>query len=129
MDSNSPFKSWSVLSGKPIVVRLTQYDEYVVFINGVVMTHAHALQLMMEPFGVYATPEIKRQIKNKFSKMYAAGAFGEEDWNDIVYSENYFQYVKSLVRNNIADMAKDKDINTVLKLLDVKNAKEMVDLA
>ena len=50
--------SWSLLDPKPVLLYLPKCDDYIVYWNGVAMTHSMALCRAMELTGVYATPEM-----------------------------------------------------------------------
>ena len=52
-------QSWSMLDPKPVLLYLSNLDEYIVYWNGKVMPHAMALNMALETYGIYATPEMK----------------------------------------------------------------------
>jgi len=129
MASKEKYKSWSLLSPAPINVYLSRYDEYVTFINGIVLTHRHATQLILEPYGIYASPEVKRHIEKGFKNLYSSGALGDEQWDLMVYKTDYYLFVRRSIRLHLQKLVEDMHINDALKLLDTTNAATEVDFS
>ena len=59
-------KTWSLLDPKPVLKYLQHHDEYIVYWNGMAMTHSQALSLAMEKLGIYPTPEMKSAMQDTF---------------------------------------------------------------
>lgn len=119
---NRPEHSWSLFDPKPIVVYLPRHDEYIVYWNGVVMTHAQALCLAMEiSSGVYCTPQMKICLQQTFEKLYYCGAFNTRSWDD--YNLNPFDRQKSKLSLHIKNLVKDMESKEVLSWFDFKNAR------
>lgn len=116
---SNAYVSWSLTSPRPIVQYLPQFDEHIVYWNGFVMTHAHALQLTLMPYGIYATPNVKEAITNRFKQLYAAGVFGEATWDNLVYRRDYYAYVKDRMEKHIREVTKEVDLYHAVQWLDI----------
>lgn len=116
--------SWSLLDPKPVIVYLKKHDEYIVYWNGIAMTHSQALSMSMEFCGIYATPEMKMSMQKTYEKLYYAGAFNTRSWDDIVSrSEPVFTAQKKWMKDHLVKVCKDKDPREVLGWFDYKRAR------
>lgn len=113
---NSPQRAWSLVSPLPVVVYLKNYDEYVVFWNGFLLSHAHALQLMLVPYGIYASPEIRRAVTDTFFTLYSSGAFSDVNWDKSVH-ENYYNQVNYFLNQHITTFTQNKTLPEAVKFL------------
>ncbi len=85
--------SWSLLDPKPIIKYVENCDEYIVYWNGVVMSHLMALNFAMESYSIFATPHMKKKITLNYEKIYHANGFGHRDWDSIVHpSSEIYNY-------------------------------------
>lgn len=123
MYSDSPYMSWSLINPRPIVVYVKKHDEHLVYWNGYVMTHAHALQIMLMPYGIYASPKVKSAITKRFKQLYTAGLFGDVAWDRVVHSNEYYKYVVDKVETHVREITKGVDIYDAVKWLDTTDAK------
>jgi hypothetical protein len=73
--------SWSLLDPKPITLYLENLDEYIVYWNGVAMTHSMALCMAMEYVGIWPTPEMKIVMEKNYKNIYYAGGFQTRAWD------------------------------------------------
>ncbi len=78
--------SWSLLDPKPILKYVEHCDEYIVYWNGVEMSHLMALNFAMESYSIFATPHMRKMITLNYEKIYYANGFGHRDWDSIVHT-------------------------------------------
>ena len=121
---NRPEHSWSILDAKPVLVYLPKYDEYIVYWNGIVMTHAQALCLAMEiSSGVYCTPQMKTCLQQTFEKLYYCGAFNTRDWDEAINAQAAYDYQKHKLTLHIKNLVRELESKEVLAWFDLKNAR------
>lgn len=123
MYSNSAYVSWSLLNPRPIVVYVKEHDEHLVYWNGYVMTHAHALQIMLIPYGIYASPRVKSSITKRFKQLYTAGLFGEVVWDKFVHNVGYYGYVVNKIEKHVRAITNSVDVYDAVRWLDTNDAK------
>jgi len=68
-------QSWSLLDPKPVLLYLSKSDEYIVYWNGIAMTHIMGMNAALERFGIYATPEMKTAMEAEYRRIYYANGF------------------------------------------------------
>ena len=119
-----PEHSWSLLDPKPVLLYLKKHDEYIVYWNGIAMTHSQALCMSMEYCGIYPTPEMKSVAQKTFEKLYYAGAFETRAWDQQVgSSEPVYSAQKKWMKDHLEKMIKDKDPKEVLSWFDYSRAR------
>jgi hypothetical protein len=116
-------KTWSLLDPKPMLLYVSSVDDYVVYWNGVVMPHSIALCMAMEPFGIWATPEMKTALEKNYRKLYYAGAFDTRAWDTTVESSPMFPYLKRIMADHLAKTLKDKEAKEVIGWFNYKRAR------
>lgn len=118
-------QSWSLLDPKPVPLYLSHLDEYIVYLNGIAMTHIMALNMSMEHFGIYATPEMKTAMEKDYRRIYYANGFDTRAWDFKVSESPIYPYVKRLMRDHLSKIITDqnKDIGEVLGWFDYKRAR------
>jgi hypothetical protein len=121
MFNSSPQRAISMLSPLPIIVHLKKYDENIVYWNGVVLLHSHALQLMLVPYGIYASPEIRRVTQERFARLYATGVFGDVDWLKAVHLKDYYMQVNYYLNEHIRTVTSNRTLYEAAKLLSLEN--------
>lgn len=90
---------WSKFDNKPILKYLPELDSYIVFWNGIVLSHKLALciaaaQLLHQ----YPTPSMRRKAAEDHKKLYLANAFGNaghDSWKWIIESGHDTIYRKA----------------------------------
>ncbi len=116
--------SWSLLDPKPVLVYLKSHDEYIVYWNGIAMTHSQALMMTMEYCGIYPTPEMKLVAQKTYDKLYYAGAFETRAWDSQVASaEPVYSAQKKWMKDHLEKMIRNKDPKEVLAWFDYKRAR------
>lgn len=116
--------SWSLLDHKPVLLYLQKHDEYIVYWNGIAMTHSQALSMAMEYCGIYATPEMKMSMQNTYEKLYYAGAFETRAWDrQVGSSEPVFSAQKKWMKDHLEKVIRDKDPKEVLGWFDYNRAR------
>lgn len=115
-------QSWSMLDPKPVLVYLTQHDEYIVYWNGIAMTHSQALNMALEFMGIFPTPEMKQAMVHTYQKLYYADAFETRAWDDMAQSETYTR-LKKWMKDHLIAHLKDADAKEVLGWFDYKRAR------
>jgi len=119
-------QSWSLLDPKPVLLYLGALDEYIVYWNGVAMTHIMAMNMALEPFGIYATPEMKSVMEKDYRKIYYAGGFNTRAWDFKVSESPIYPYVKRLMIEHIKKTIEEssKGISEVLGWFDYDRARK-----
>jgi hypothetical protein len=109
-------QSWSLLDPKPVLLYLSQHDEYIVYWNGIAMTHSQALCMAMESCcGIYATPEMKLALQKTFEKLYYANAFNTRAWDKRIENGSFvFESQKRWMQDHLNKHVKDKEAAEVL---------------
>ena len=109
-------QSWSLLDPKPVLLFVEQSNEYICYWNGIVMTHTMALNIALEPFGIFATPEMKTAMEQDYRRIYYAGGFNTRAWDFKVSESPVYPYVKRLMAEHIKKVVVEqkRDISEVL---------------
>lgn len=118
-------QSWSLLDPKPVLLYLATSDEYICYWNGIALTHTMALNIALEPFGIYATPEMKTSMEKDYRKIYYAGGFETRAWDLKVAESPVYPYVKRLLAEHIKKVIieQKRDIAEVLGWFDYGKAR------
>jgi len=108
--------SWSQLDPKPVLLYVKEYDDTLVAWNGVLMTKVVALNMTIEQFGKYPTPKMKKEMFKTYKQLYMTGFFGEQNWDSFFEgtADNLFMYIRSLNKEHLIKLTKDKKITEVL---------------
>ncbi len=119
-------QSWSLLDPKPVMLYLSNLDEYIVYWNGIATTHLMALNLAMEYYGVFPTPEMKSAMEQNYSKIYYANGFDTRAWDLKVASSPIYPYVKRLLAEHCKKLIDEsgRDISDVLGWFDYSRARK-----
>lgn len=121
-------QSWSLLDPKPVLLYLSSLDDYIVYWNGIAMTHTMAMNMSLEPFGIYATPEMKSTMEKDYRKIYYSGGFNTRAWDYKVSESPIYPYVKRLMSDHIKKIIEEpgRDISEVLGWFDYKKARKEI---
>jgi len=117
-------QSWSLLDPKPIMLYLKNLDEYIVYWNGIAMTHSMALCAAMEHLGIYATPEMKTALEQNYQRIYYANGFDTRAWDLKVASSPVYPYIKRLMKEHLEKYLAGKDPKDVLRWFDYSRARK-----
>ena len=119
-------QSWSLLDPKPVILYLSNLDEYIVYWNGIATTHLMALNLAMEYYGIFPTPEMKSAMEQNYSKIYYANGFDTRAWDLKVSSSPIYPYVKRLLAEHCKKVIDEsgRDITEVLGWFDYSKARK-----
>ena len=117
--------SWSLLDPKPVLLYLTNSDEYIVYWNGIALTHLMAMNIALERFGIYATPEMKTAMEANYRKIYYANGFQTRAWDLKVAESPIFSYTKRLLKEHLDKVITEqkRDISEVLSWFDYSRAR------
>lgn len=116
-------RTWSLLDARPVLLYLKKHDEYIVYWNGIAMTHSQAFNMAMEYRGFFPTPEMKNAMDHTFKKLYYAGAFNTRAWDSRVDGGDIYGSQKNWMRDHLATHVKDKDPKDVVKWFDYSRAR------
>jgi len=117
-------QSWSVLDPRPVTLYLSNLDEYIVYWNGIVLTHSMALCMAMEySAGIWPTPEMKTSMEQNYRKIYYAGGFDTRAWDSKVESSPIYPYVKRLLADHLKSFLENKSPAEVLTWFDYSKAR------
>ncbi len=119
-------QSWSLLDPKPVMLYLSNLDEYIVYWNGIATTHLMALNLAIEYYGIFPTPEMKSAMEQNYSKIYYANGFDTRAWDLKVSSSPIYPYVKRLLAEHCKKVIDEsgRDITEVLGWFDYSKARK-----
>ena len=122
-------QSWSLLDPKPVLLYIPNSDEYICYWNGIAMTHTMALNMALEQFGVYATPEMKTSMEKDYRKIYYANGFDTRAWDFKVSESPIYPYVKRLMMEHLKTTITEKHrpISEVLGWFDYSRARKYND--
>lgn len=68
-------KAWSLLDNKPVLKYIPKCDDYIVYWNGIVMSHRIALSIGGTLLNIFPTPEMKQVLNQNYRTLYYADAF------------------------------------------------------
>lgn len=111
-------KSWSLIDPKPVLVYVKDCDDHIVYWNGIVMPHSMALAMALETIGIYASPEMRRQMELNYETLYYAGAFGTRAWDDRVSSGWLYPYLARIMRPHITKLTEARPAAEILAWFD-----------
>jgi hypothetical protein len=120
-------QSWSLLDPRPVLLYVDSVDDYIVYWNGIAMTHSMALCMAMEHIGIYATPEMKTALEKNYERLYYSNAFNTRAWDSKVSSSPVFPYLKRLMAEHIKKVVEGKDAKDILGWFDYKKARTVND--
>jgi hypothetical protein len=108
-------QSWSLIDPRPVLLYLSHHDDYIVYWNGVAMTHSMALSMAMEiAMGVYPTPEMKNAMEQNYEKLYYANAFNTRAWDSIVKETPIYPYLKKVMTDHLKKVIEGKPPHELL---------------
>ncbi len=118
-------QSWSLLDPKPVLLYIAHSDEYICYWNGIAMTHSMAMNMALEPFGIYATPEMKSVMEKEYRRIYYANGFATRAWDLKVAESPIYPYVKRMMLEHMNKTIKEpkRDISEVLGWFDYSRAR------
>lgn len=121
-------QSWSLLDPKPVLLYLSNVDDYIVYWNGVATTHLMAMNLALEHFGIYPTPEMKTAMEKNYEKIYYANGFDTRAWDRKVESSPIYPYIKRIMAEHCKKVISDqgRDISEVLGWFSYERARKDV---
>lgn len=117
-------QSWSLLDPKPVLLYLSNSDEYIVYWNGITMTHAMALCMTMENFGVWPTPEMKTVMEQNYERVYYANGFQTRAWDSKVSNSPVYPYLKRIMLEHVKKVIEGKDAQDILAWFDYSRARK-----
>lgn len=107
-------QSWSMLDPRPVLLYLPEHDEYIVYWNGIAMTHGQAMCMAMECCNIYPTPEMKNHLRTTFERLYYSGAFGTRAWDKTVESTDVRDLQKVWMKDHLKKVLTDVSPKEVL---------------
>jgi hypothetical protein len=118
--------SWSLLDPRPVLMYLASADEYIVYWNGITMTHTMAMNAALERFGIFATPEMKNSMESEYRKIYYANGFQTRAWDLKVAESPIYSYVRRLIKDHLDKVINEqkRDIEEVLGWFDYSRARK-----
>jgi hypothetical protein len=120
-------QSWSQLDPKPILLYLPNLDEYIVYWNTVAMTHSQALCMAMTTLGIYPTPQQKQAMQQNYLKIYHAGGFGHQRWDQIIQltQGNVYGYLCKKMQTHVMECTKQISPDQLLEWFDYGRARTL----
>jgi len=118
-------QSWSLLDPRPVLLYLEKHDEYIVYWNGVAMTHPMAMCMAMEHFGIWATPEMKSAMEKNYERIYYANGFNTRAWDLKVIDGGVYPFLKRIMKDHLKKTVVDKAVEAkdVLAWFDYRKAR------
>lgn len=119
-------QSWSLLDPRPVLLYLPKHDEYIVYWNGIAMTHSQALCMAMESCaGIYATPEMKSALQKTFERLYYADAFQTRKWDRRLESGSFvYESQRKWMQEHLKKHVADKEPKEILSWFDYSRARK-----
>lgn len=117
--------SWSLLDPKPVLLYLHEQDEYIVYWNGIVMTHTMAMCMAMEFFGVWPTPEMKTAMEKNYERVYFSNGFATRAWDAKVSFSPVYPYLKRIMLDHLKKVIEGREAKDVLGWFDYKRARKV----
>jgi hypothetical protein len=117
-------QSWSILDPRPVMLYIDGLDEYIVYWNGVAMTHSMALCMAMEFLGIYPTPEMKSCLESNYRKIYYSNGFQTRAWDNKVASSPVYPYLKRIMQEHLKKIIESKKPQEVLGWFDYDKARK-----
>lgn len=120
-------QSWSLLDPRPVLLYLPNLDEYIVYWNGIATTHLMAMNLALEHFGIFPTPEMKTAMEQNYNKIYYSNGFDTRAWDLKVASSPIYPYIKRIMAQHTKNLIveQNKTINDVLDWFDYSRARQL----
>jgi hypothetical protein len=122
-------QSWSTLDPKPVILYLPILDEYIVYWNGLAMTHSQALCMAMTTVGIYPTPEMKAVMQADYERVYYAEGFGHRNWDHIVKNEpSIYQWLLNRFNRSkhLQECTKNRQPSEILSWFDLSRARTLI---
>lgn len=117
-------QSWSLLDPKPVLLYVSNVDDYIVYWNGIAMTHSMALCMAMEHIGIYSTPEMKTALEKTYERLYYSNAFNTRAWDSRVGQSPVYPYLKRVMADHIKKTVEGKEAKDILGWFDYKKARK-----
>lgn len=91
--------AWSLLDPRPHFIYYPKYDAHIVYWNGIAMTKAYALMIYSSYWlKSYSTRSQKLAAAREYKKIYLAGGFGHQNWDQIIEEKLPYGMVNYLVK-------------------------------
>ena len=121
-------QSWSLLDPKPVLLYVDHSDEYICYWNGIAMTHIMAMNMALEFYGIYPTPEMKTAMEKEYRRIYYANGFDTRAWDFKVSESPVYPYVKRLMLDHLKKVIQEpeRDVAEVLGWFDYSRARKEV---
>ncbi len=116
-------QAWSLLDPRPVLLYLSNLDDYIVYWNGVVMPHKMALCMAMEFAGIYPTPEMKTAMERNYDLIYYSNGFQTRAWDKKVQASPVYPYLKRIMQEHLSKVISGKEPNEILSWFDYKKAR------
>lgn len=118
-------KTWSLLDPKPVLLYIPNSDEYIVYWNGIAMSHKMALCMAMEYFGIYPTPEMKTALEKDYRRLYFSNAFDTRAWDLKVSESPIYPYLKRIMQEHLKKTIENFDAKEVLGWFNYRRARSL----
>lgn len=108
-------KAWSELTDSPVMFYLEEYDEHLVYWFGFLLPHIVALNMAMEPFGIYPSPKMKEHLFIKYKQLYYSDAFDMtiDNFGDFT-GHSVLGYIRASIGKQISAYAAKTTISSIL---------------
>lgn len=129
---DTPAYTMSLLGPRPIVARVVELNEHVVFWNGIILPYASALYLAVRPGNVYPTPNVKKHLDNSFRRFRNTNAIrkGAPDPQSIgkpkgISVPDTLSGYERILRGHLAKMRETFTTAQLFAMLDLDKAHEI----
>lgn len=118
--------SWSLIDPKPVLLYLPSVDDYIVYWNGIATTHLIAMNVAMEQFGIFPTPEMKTSMEQNYRKIYYTNGFATRAWDLKVAESPVYAYTKRILGDHLKSLILEskRDISEVIGWFDYSRARK-----
>ena len=121
MNSHSEM-AWSVVDPRPVLKYISSIDDYVVFWKGTVMPHSIALNLALEPAGIYPTPAMKAAMADTYRRFFYSGALGSRQWEDVAVKGLVYGRMRQALESHIRQLHEQHETQEILGWFDYERA-------
>lgn len=101
----SKAKAWSLIDTKPVLQYIPEFDDCIVYWNGIVMPHKMALCIAGTLLNIYPTPEMKVALHENYCRLYYANVFGSRpNWDKIVQTPAIYDRLMKYMQSHLSDL-------------------------
>lgn len=120
----TPAYTMCLLKPRPVVARITNNKEHVVFWNGIIMPYAAALYIAVRSGNVFPTPSVKQKMDDKFRRLRGTEALrkGDRVARSPINIPDSFTGYERVMRKHVASLLQHHTTKDLFEMLDIDKA-------